>query len=153
MREAVVHVYGMRTGVSSWERGYVKDREIRIVVYGDEFVVTGNSSELELVKDVFVQKYSTEVREDMKLEDCELNLLLGSREQRDKKGSILEGEHDEVENLWLREAVRDQKIELIKVLSAENLVDLLMKFLPRAMLDRLVYGLGHEECLSSVVND
>lgn len=75
-------LYGMRTAASSWEGEYTKTlveagfvagranactffhphREIRIVVHGDDFVVTGGPAELEFVKDVFKRKYPTKVR-------------------------------------------------------------------------------------------
>ena len=75
-------LYGMRTAASSWEKECTKTlteagfqvgqanacafyhpkREIRIVVNGDDFVVTGGPKELEFVKRVFCEKYPVKVR-------------------------------------------------------------------------------------------
>ena len=88
----------MRTAAGIWEREYTKtlveagfvvgranactffhpNREIRIVVQGDDFVVTGSQSELEFVKDVFMQKYPTKVRGVMgpgRADDTEVTIL------------------------------------------------------------------------------
>ena len=75
-------LYGMMTAASSWEREYTKTlveagfivgkanactffhpgREIRIVVHGDDFVVTGDELELRFVERLFKEKYPTKVR-------------------------------------------------------------------------------------------
>ena len=75
-------LYGMRTAASSWEKEYTKTlveagflvgrassctfyhpgREIRIVVHGDDFVVTGSSRELEFVRKILSEKYPVKVR-------------------------------------------------------------------------------------------
>ena len=69
-------LYGMRTSASNWEKEYSNtsemvgfcpgratevafyhaEREVRIVVHGDDFVVEGKQSELEWVRDVLAAK-------------------------------------------------------------------------------------------------
>ena len=75
-------LYGMRTAASNWEKEYSNtwevvgfrpgratvvafyhpDRDVRIVVHGDDFVVEGKQSDLEWVRDVLPAKYILKVR-------------------------------------------------------------------------------------------
>ena len=75
-------LYGMRTAASNWEKAYSKtmeevgfqpgratvvaffhpERDIRIIVHGDDFVVEGEQSDLEWVRDVLAAKYLLKVR-------------------------------------------------------------------------------------------
>ena len=50
--------------------------------------------------------------------------------------------HLEVENVWLQGAVKEKRVELIKVAGTENMADILTKHLPRASLDRHLANLG-----------
>ena len=72
----------MRTAASKWEKEYSNtlemvcfcpgratvvasyhaEREVRIVVHGDDFVVEGRQSDLEWVRDVLAAKYILKVR-------------------------------------------------------------------------------------------
>ena len=75
-------LYGMRTAASNWEKEYSKtleeagfqpgkatvvaffnkERDIRIVVHGDDFVIEGRESDLEWMRDVLAAKYLIKVR-------------------------------------------------------------------------------------------
>ena len=75
-------LYGMRTAACNWEREYSKtldeagfnagratvvafyhrERDVRIVVHGDDFVVEGEDAGLDWVKGVLAAKYITKVR-------------------------------------------------------------------------------------------
>ena len=78
-------LYGKRTAASSWEKEYTKTlveagftvgmknkctfyhpgRGIRMVVHGDDFVITGSPNGLEFAKKVLSEKYPTKVRSAM----------------------------------------------------------------------------------------
>ena len=92
-------LYGMRT-VSNWEkensktseevgfqngRGtvvafFLPERDIRIIVHGDDFVVEGEQSDLEWVRDVLAAKYLLTVRGILVPETCDQKsmVILGS---------------------------------------------------------------------------
>ena len=75
-------LYGMRTAASNWEKEYSStleavgfrpgratvvafyhpERDVRIIVHGDDFVVEGKQSDLEWVRDVLTSKYILKVR-------------------------------------------------------------------------------------------
>ena len=75
-------LYGMRTAASNWETEYTttlvdagfcpgratsvafyhKERDIRIVVHGDDFVIEGRQEDLNMVRDALSAKYITKVR-------------------------------------------------------------------------------------------
>ena len=82
---------GMRTAASNWEKEYSKTleevgfhpgratavaffhptRDIRIIVHGDDFVVEGQQSDLDWVRDVLAAKYLLKVRGILGPEPCD----------------------------------------------------------------------------------
>ena len=96
--KVAVHLYGLRTAASSWEREYSQTleaegfvpgiaskctffhpaRTIRIVVHGDDFVIEGVQEDLDWTKGVLANKYLVKVRS-----------ILGAKHQDDKVADIL----------------------------------------------------------------
>ena len=86
----------MRTAASNWEKEYSKtleevgfqpgratvvaffhpERDIRIIVHGDDFVVEGEQSDLEWVRDVLAAKYLLKVRGILGPEPCDLKSIV-----------------------------------------------------------------------------
>ena len=52
--------------------------------------------------------------------------------------------HLDAEDLWVQAKVRDKTIELVKVLGAENSADILIKYVDKGILNKMLAKLGME---------